>query len=351
MSIRKTEFWVITGVVLFVVFFLVQDAALVLGRSDVYVPHYYGSRFLEQGLSFDYLKHHTYPLLTYVLTSYLAFLLAALYIYPKLYLRHNFTGTIVTSLLVYLAMVITFSVADTWYKGYMLVGFGYFFMKNLVLVMLLLGSFVLYVSVKEAVLHYYRRNEGNVQAYEPAVKRELLVIGGIWLGILLVFIFSGEHDALMMAAFWFTMVPLAYFLYVLNRYVLLPEYELKEKAFWPYSIKLLSFSLLLSLPFVALFFVLINDFEPGLFFVLWLGQLLLMGPLSWLVYRAGRKKHNQIATLKQELGQTTADLQFLRSQINPHFLFNALNTLYGTALQENSERTAQGIQMLGDMMR
>ena len=31
--------------------------------------------------------------------------------------------------------------------------------------------------------------------------------------------------------------------------------------------------------------------------------------------------------------------------------FNTLNTLYGTALQENSERTAQGIQMLGDMMR
>jgi LytS/YehU family sensor histidine kinase len=44
-------------------------------------------------------------------------------------------------------------------------------------------------------------------------------------------------------------------------------------------------------------------------------------------------------------------LQFLRSQINPHFLFNALNTLYGTALKENAEQTAEGIQKLGDMMR
>ena len=55
--------------------------------------------------------------------------------------------------------------------------------------------------------------------------------------------------------------------------------------------------------------------------------------------------------LKTALGRSTADLNFLRSQINPHFLFNALNTLYATALQENAERTSEGIQKLGDMMR
>ncbi|HEY0059521.1 MAG TPA: histidine kinase, partial [Flavisolibacter sp.] len=41
----------------------------------------------------------------------------------------------------------------------------------------------------------------------------------------------------------------------------------------------------------------------------------------------------------------------LRSQINPHFLFNALNTIYGTAIQEGAERTSEGVQKLGDMMR
>jgi LytS/YehU family sensor histidine kinase len=59
----------------------------------------------------------------------------------------------------------------------------------------------------------------------------------------------------------------------------------------------------------------------------------------------------ELFVLKQELGHSNANLDFLRTQINPHFLFNALNTLYGTALQEKSDRTAQGIQMLGDMMR
>jgi LytS/YehU family sensor histidine kinase len=51
------------------------------------------------------------------------------------------------------------------------------------------------------------------------------------------------------------------------------------------------------------------------------------------------------------LKQRSANIDFLRSQINPHFLFNALNTLYGTAIQENADRTSEGIQQLGDMMR
>src|SRR5690606_18403954 len=80
-------------------------------------------------------------------------------------------------------------------------------------------------------------------------------------------------------------------------------------------------------------------------------QFLITGPIVWLIYKRQMKGKEEMFVLKKELGTTSANLDFLRSQINPHFLFNALNTLYGTALQENSERTAQGIQMLGDMMR
>lgn len=47
----------------------------------------------------------------------------------------------------------------------------------------------------------------------------------------------------------------------------------------------------------------------------------------------------------------SAELDQLRAQVNPHFLFNALNTLYSVALKENAETTASGIQKLGDMMR
>jgi hypothetical protein len=55
--------------------------------------------------------------------------------------------------------------------------------------------------------------------------------------------------------------------------------------------------------------------------------------------------------LKTEISQKTAELGNLRSQINPHFLFNALNTLYSVSLRENASQTSDGIQKLGDMMR
>jgi two-component system LytT family sensor kinase len=81
-------------------------------------------------------------------------------------------------------------------------------------------------------------------------------------------------------------------------------------------------------------------------------QLFLVPIFAWNIYKSrNRKNVEEIVTLKTELGKSDATLHFLKSQINPHFLFNALNTLYGTALQEHAERTSEGIQKLGDMMR
>jgi len=76
-----------------------------------------------------------------------------------------------------------------------------------------------------------------------------------------------------------------------------------------------------------------------------------VSPLTWLLFQQNKDKILQLKGMERRLVKSTADLQFLRSQINPHFLFNALNTLYGTALMEGSDKTAQGIQKLGDMMR
>jgi sensor histidine kinase YesM len=79
--------------------------------------------------------------------------------------------------------------------------------------------------------------------------------------------------------------------------------------------------------------------------------LFILFPISRLIFIKYEDYLGQITTLNNEVTQGSANLSFLKSQINPHFLFNALNTLYGSALTENAEKTSDGIQKLGDMMR
>ncbi len=56
---------------------------------------------------------------------------------------------------------------------------------------------------------------------------------------------------------------------------------------------------------------------------------------------------------QQELEQAKlkAELTALKHQINPHFLFNVLNSLYGLAFKNDDEDTAEGIAKLSQLMR
>ena len=50
------------------------------------------------------------------------------------------------------------------------------------------------------------------------------------------------------------------------------------------------------------------------------------------------------------LEKTTAELSFLKAQINPHFLFNTLNNIYSLSIKK-SEQTPEAVLLLADMMR
>ncbi|MBV6880104.1 histidine kinase [Epilithonimonas ginsengisoli] len=65
-------------------------------------------------------------------------------------------------------------------------------------------------------------------------------------------------------------------------------------------------------------------------------------------YSASQKlKQREILLMKEK---TEAELNFLKSQINPHFLFNTLNNVYSLA-REKSDKTADVILKLSSLLR
>lgn len=70
------------------------------------------------------------------------------------------------------------------------------------------------------------------------------------------------------------------------------------------------------------------------------------------IYSAIRIYISQIFHNKEiQLQRAENELRSLKAQLNPHFFFNSLNYIYGTALAESAERTSESIVILSNMMR
>ncbi|GAA4383897.1 sensor histidine kinase [Hymenobacter koreensis] len=198
---------------------------------------------------------------------------------------------------------------------------------------------------------FLRPQGENPPSSSQIIWRDAVVGVGLW-GLSMLLLLAAEAMGKLLL-FWTMLAGSGILLHCYAAYSLIPSVLGHKRAFLRYLLKVL---LLLAASALLLGYLLMlatNDEDMlgiySLFHVV--VHLLLTAPLSWVLFRRRTRGEQALAGLKQELGQSNATLDSLRSQINPHFLFNALNTLYGTALQENSERTAQGIQMLGDMMR
>jgi two-component system, LytTR family, sensor kinase len=71
---------------------------------------------------------------------------------------------------------------------------------------------------------------------------------------------------------------------------------------------------------------------------------------SSLVYFASRLSKSEKRVLEVESDRKSAELSFLKAQINPHFLFNTLNNIYTLSLTKN-EKTPDAIMRLSKIMR
>jgi hypothetical protein len=75
--------------------------------------------------------------------------------------------------------------------------------------------------------------------------------------------------------------------------------------------------------------------------------ILFLSTMFWLMVDARRKENERLSLTNENL---STEMKFLKSQMNPHFLFNALNNIYSLA-QRQSEKTALLVLKLSSMLR
>jgi two-component system LytT family sensor kinase len=144
--------------------------------------------------------------------------------------------------------------------------------------------------------------------------------------------------------------------YFLN-YRLVPNYLLKAhyKKFIAYFIYTILASLYAEMLIVIFIFISLADVQVGnmtpasidIFFLLLalLMAVLLAGAIKLFKHWIESKERNQ-KLIKEK---AEAELKFLKTQLNPHFLFNTLNNLYFLATQK-SERTPTAILALSEIL-
>lgn len=71
--------------------------------------------------------------------------------------------------------------------------------------------------------------------------------------------------------------------------------------------------------------------------------------ISFLLYSLREKFYTEKKMDQVQLENLKTEINYLKAQINPHFLFNTLNNLYGMSLQQ-SEKTPEVIMRLSKMM-
>ncbi|MBB6610636.1 histidine kinase [Pontibacter sp. Tf4] len=315
------------------------------------------SDFYGAGLEYYYYENYFWPQLIRFVLLYLVFLFVNFMVVPRLLARKTVWLYVLLLLLALVAVGLFTGILDTYTKAYLFSeysnenkAYDAFFQQGFHYAFWLLLMLIFYTAIKYTGL-YLLSHSGEIQSRSRIITRDTLSAFVIWMVsvFLLLVLNMGEEIPIV----WGTVSLSAILLYSVAYYVLIPKTFTKKKPFLFYLLQVAGVLVLAFLPVAFILFPLTQnpDFAFALSSVNSLVQFFIVAPATWLLYKRQLRGNQEMHVLKEQLGTTNANLDFLRSQINPHFLFNALNTLYGTALQENSERTAQGIQMLGDMMR
>jgi LytS/YehU family sensor histidine kinase len=169
-----------------------------------------------------------------------------------------------------------------------------------------------------------------------------------WGGFFLLFLFMIPSSEVPkgFVGFVFTIILFSAIASYLNIYLLMERLLARQKYFL-YLLALAAILVATAIPFTYLTRYLFEDKTTVFQNIVNLSAFIIItGALK--MYRLGIKR--QLAEKELSAIQLQAELQLLRAQINPHFLFNTLNNLYSLTL-EKSEQAPAIVVKLSELMR
>lgn len=353
LNLRKIEFWAATVIYVFAAILLLAKVAN-SGEREIWTPYRY--MFNNYHLHYSYSKYYFFPQIFRYTGYYGAFLLWNFVIVPALAGKRRVAWNIILGLALLTALWGLFGITDTWLKGYLFYHksadyvYNLVFKTNVLYALWVMMMLTFYSMIKYSA-NFLLGNVDKIQVKYRVLTHDCII--AIVVFMIIAFMMALADLPVELITTFVVIAPVAIGIYALSFYSLIPQTLGKNRGIFNYLLKIAGIMLLISIP-IGILTNLIFEHSDSIFIIGGFNcgiQLLITGPFAWIIYKRKLAGNQEITYLKTALGRSTADLDFLRSQINPHFLFNALNTLYGTALQESSERTAEGIQRLGDMMR
>lgn len=351
---NKVEFWGITVVYVIALFLLISDA-ISHGRYDDWGRNAY--QFQEAGVKYNLLVNYTIPVAIGYTFLYMGYIMLTLVVVPRIKSRQHLIGNILLGLLVFFVVSLALGVCDTWIQGYKLKDtplstfYNTITRNRTIFGFWMLFLFVIYTVIKYFAIYLLAHEEEIRQKY-PFITREGIIASILFMISLFLLLLSNAPGEFI--AVYTIIIPLSILLYWYSLHTLIPSVmHHPRRRFLQYAWKVLQLLLVTAIPLGLLAFVIFYQGDPVAAIVLGNAafQLVVTVPVAWFVYKYRIQNRSEIRSLKLALGNKDAHLDLLRAQINPHFLFNSLNTLYGTAIQEKADRTGEGIQRLGDMMR
>lgn len=147
-------------------------------------------------------------------------------------------------------------------------------------------------------------------------------------------------------------------LFYFNLFYLFPLYTLKKVSVSGYALCIFTLTIIFSVIENTFdYYYAVNHFSNDkvvvqseeLIFTSFINLFIVILSVLYAIIREWVK--NEVVKRKLAEENLKLELNYLKSQISPHFLFNSLNNLYSIAIKNNDKETATGLSKLSTLMR